>query len=464
MYQAMVKKWQLCQWVLLCTFLLISMLSNAQQPLSLQEIPARVEANLPGLNALQANSAAAAELISYEKRSLVPDLTVGYQANMATFNNITGMSYPGLFMPISGPPSLTNTFEFTPGSAATALLTWQPFTFGQRTAAIRRAAAGHNLAEASYREQRLKYTYLAMAAYLEAVYYRQITESHKATISRFETSLAQALVLAQTGLKPGIDTLQLQNAIEGAEIELLQSEKLSRQKLIHLQTLLGNTSTERDIVLSDTSFYKQEIRLDTAVNLQTHPSFQAAQAQVNVRAAEVNEAGKAWRPSLDLWGNAYGRGSGINVEGEVNDREGLRLTRQNIGIGAQLSIPLLGFYQNNSKKKYYRELLKADEYKSRQVELELEGQVQVAMEEYSYNQLVSARTASRLTSARLAYESLQVSYQSGLVDFVRLTLAQYELQQAEIHDTAARLMLWRSLLDISMAKGDLNIFFQQVKQ
>jgi hypothetical protein len=36
---------------------------------------------------------------------------------MATFNNITGMSYPGFLLPISGPTSLNNKMDFIPGSA-----------------------------------------------------------------------------------------------------------------------------------------------------------------------------------------------------------------------------------------------------------------------------------------------------------------------------------------------------------
>ncbi|WP_132224810.1 hypothetical protein [Albibacterium bauzanense] len=65
----------------------------------------------------------------------------------------------------------------------------------------------------------------------------------------------------------------------------------------------------------------------------------------------------------------------------------------------------------------------------------------------------------RLKSASDAFNSLKLSYEAGLVDFTRLAQSQYELQQAEINNAGAQLILQRSLLEISVAKGDLNLFF-----
>ena len=63
--------------------------------LSIKETMEKVQHNLPQLEAYRQQAEAAKENISLAKNSLVPDLTAGYQVNMATYNNITGMSYPG---------------------------------------------------------------------------------------------------------------------------------------------------------------------------------------------------------------------------------------------------------------------------------------------------------------------------------------------------------------------------------
>ena len=84
------------------------------------------------------------------------------------------MSYPGFLLPISGPPSIDNRINFVPGSALGALAKWNPFTFGQRGAAIEKATAQFNQANAAYNEQLFQYQYSAVNTYLEVVYCQQV--------------------------------------------------------------------------------------------------------------------------------------------------------------------------------------------------------------------------------------------------------------------------------------------------
>lgn len=447
--------------VLFCTHICVT--GYAQNRISLKEIPALVETNLPRLQATRANAEAIRNTITSEKQTLIPDLTLGYQANIATYNNITGMSYPGLIMPISGPPSAVNNINFVPGSAATALLNWRPVTFGQRNAAVERATSQYKLANAAYNEELFRFQYMAVNAYMEAVFYQQIMGSHRANISRYSSSLEQSLALAKNGLRPGIDTTQLQSSIAQAEIDLLQTENNLTRKLLEVSALTGMKGQSVNINPSDTSFnITSDFAIDTVLNTTSHPLYQAAQAQQDFTEAQLNEIEKSWRPKLDIWGNVYGRGSGIDALGNTGS-EGFNLTRHNLGVGIQLSFPLLQFYQVNTRKKQFQQLVRADEHRKDQVALELRTQSDIALQQYRSNLLIADKTRIRLKSAAEAYQSLQLSYEAGLVDFTRLAQAQFELQQAEINNASSKLVVWRSLLDMSIAKGDLNIFFQQIK-
>ena len=443
-------------------FLHVSSGSSAQNRLLLKDIPALVEQNLPRLQASKANAEAARNTIDLERQTLIPDLTLGYQANFATYNNITGMSYPGLFMPISGPPSVNNNIKMVPGSAAAALVTWQPFTFGQRNAAVERATLQYKLANATYNEELFRYQYLAVNTYLEAVFYQQMMASHRANVARYSNSLEQSLVLAKNGLIPGIDTTQLQSSIAQAEIDFLMNESYLKQKIVDLSSLTGIDDRSVNIIPTDTMLNISGLAMDTILNITSHPLYQAAQAQQEFTAGQLNEIEKSWRPKLDLWGNLYGRGSGIDAFGNTGNN-GLNLTRTNVGAGFQLSFPLLQFYQVNTRKKQFEQLVKADEFRKDQVSIDLRSQANRAIQQYQYNLLIADKTKLRLKSATEAYNSLQVSYEAGLVDFTRLSQSQYELQQAAVNNTNAQLVVWRSLLDMSIAKGDLNIFFQQIK-
>jgi hypothetical protein len=52
----------------------------------------------------------------------VPDLTIGYQADYFTFNNVNGSYYSGLLMPMEGPAQAVNRDLSVPTSALAALL------------------------------------------------------------------------------------------------------------------------------------------------------------------------------------------------------------------------------------------------------------------------------------------------------------------------------------------------------
>jgi len=59
---------------------------------------------------------------------------------------------------------------------------------------------------------------------------------------------------------------------------------------------------------------------------------------------------------------------------------------------------------------------------------------------------------------------LQLSYQSGLIDYARLEQGQYDLLKAETTQARAYVQVWRSLLDMAVVTGHLNLFTEQVSQ
>ncbi len=108
---------------------IISHIVWSQTPL--ERMLEQTEANYPTLKANKLYTEAAAYAIKAERNDFFPKATIAYQGNYATANNITGMSFPGQLLPISGPPSGENTYDLASGSAAALLMTWSPYTFGR---------------------------------------------------------------------------------------------------------------------------------------------------------------------------------------------------------------------------------------------------------------------------------------------------------------------------------------------
>lgn len=435
-----------------------------KQRLSIQDVLERVSTVLPQLQAMKEEANAASSQIALAKNERTPELNAGYQANLATYNNITGMSYPGFLLPISGPPSLNNNIDFVSGSAIGAIFKWSPITFGQSKALIDKATAAFKLSNALYEEQLFRYQYMAIEVYLRAWYYTAVIKNLQADTARLTVGLSQSMILAKAGLRPGIDTAQFQSAIAQSIINLIQAENQYEQQLIELCRLTGITTPLKDIELSLQPDYSPVLIDTTAENfLSAHPLYRSLESKKALSYASLEELNKSWRPQLDFWSNAYARGSGIDAVGNVDKWSGFGFSRTNFGAGVQLSFPILQFNKINIQKKKARSLIQADEYLLQQGRLDIQKQINAAYHQYQNNMKITAQIPVLLHSAKNVFEGLQKSYEAGLIDFTRLAQGQYELLKAEVNQTNASLELWRSVLNLSIATGKLSLFADQLK-
>ncbi len=435
-----------------------------KRTVSIKDILTLVQSGQPQLQAYRAETAAAGENVSLAKNTLVPDLTAGYQAGYATDNNITGMDYPGLLLPLSGPVFASSSNSLIPGTALAGLLQWQPLTFGQRAAAVGKASAQFKLAGSYYDNALFQQRYAGVLIYLDVIYLQKLLASQQANIDRTQISLQQSLVLTRQGLRPGLDSVQFQSLYAQAVMERLNTQRLFQAQVLELCRLTGLPNSPDDLVFSDTLVAMQLPLLPDTTGIYTrNPGYQYQQAQVALSAANLKQVERAWRPRLDVWANAYSRGSGIAADGIINKSDGWDLSRSNYGAGIQLSFPVLSFAKVNIQKRQYRSLLQADQAQLAQVSLNLQKQVETAESNYRQNLLIAAEAPVQSNAARLSYEGLRLSYQSGLVDFTRLTQGQYQLLNAEMMEASAYLQVWRSLLDIGVSKGNLDLFINQLK-
>lgn len=435
-----------------------------QHVLSIKELLTLIETGQPRLRAYKDQTAAAGDNIDLARNTLVPSLTAGYQAGYATDNNSAGMSYPGLLMPISGPVNAQSSNSLFPGTALAAYLQWTPLTFGQRAAAVEKAAAQYRLSGSVYDDALFQQRYAGILTYISIVYLQRLLKTQEANMDRTNTGLQQSLVLAKQGLRPGLDTVQFQSLLAQATMERLNTQKLYTAQVLELCRLAGLSDRPEDINLTDTALALQLPMLpDTSGAYTQNPGYRYYQAQVALSTANLKEVQRGWRPRLDLWANAYSRGSGIGSSGVVDKAEGWQLSRTNMGAGVQLSFPILQFSRVNIQSRQYRNLLQADKDQLAQVDINLRRQVETAESNYRQNLFIAQEAPVQSRAARLSYQGLELSYKSGLIDFTRLTQGQYQLLNAEMSEADANLQVWRALLDIGVAKGNLHLFTDQLK-
>lgn len=440
--------------------MLISVNVTAQQPTTLNQLLQQAEANYPLIKSKIQSVQAAQKAVDVSKSTKLPSLDAAYQMNYATYNNITGMAYPQFLIPISGPPSASNSFSGVFGSAATLLFNWQPVTFGLREAQITYSQTGVKYAMADAANELLQHKIKVANAYLDALTYEELIKVYEENIIRASTNLSIAKTLVVSGIKPGVDTALFSSELSKAKIDLLNIKRNAAQAIITLSQLLAVTD---NIVIADSSYFSKLPANIVGSDTTKNPLLSMYSTSIELGKARRKSIAKTTSPTLGAWATTFARGSGINYNGTVKALDGLGLQRFNYGAGVQLSIPLLQSLKIKPQLQQQDFLIRADEEKLNELTLQLDRQLQTADTTLTYAIAVAKESPMLVNAAIYAYTAMQSRYNSGLTNYADVIQAQYNLLKAETDYKTSFMAVWKTLLYKSAVKGDINLFLNQVK-
>lgn len=128
--------------VILATLLLHATASEARpaeeglaSPMTITASIESAPTHYPTVRARIEQAAAASEGVRLAQKAYLPRADLIWQVNVATRNNIFGLLLPQSVVPaISGPVLTTTSGRGALGSAAGALVSWEPIDFGYRSA------------------------------------------------------------------------------------------------------------------------------------------------------------------------------------------------------------------------------------------------------------------------------------------------------------------------------------------
>ncbi|MBL7865919.1 MAG: TolC family protein [Cyclobacteriaceae bacterium] len=427
---------------------------------TLPELLKQAQTNYPLLKAKGYEAQARKDQVAYTKSTALPSIDAAYQLNYATYNNITGMALGQGFVPISGPPSTTNTYDAVFGSAGGLILNWEPFTFGQRKSRINSAQAYQEYQQADQDQEIFQHQVKTVNAYLDLVMTYELLKVYSKNVERAQDNVRIVKSLTRSGLRPGTDTALFKAELSRARIELLEYEKLQQSQRLILSELLGDQETTFTI---DSSYFKSLPVILVDSTSQNHPLIRLSSSRIMINQYEKRSWQTSLYPKLSFWGTAYARGSGIRYDGQVNSEDGLSFSRYNYGAGLVLSVPLLRFTNVRHQVNAQESLIKAEEEKLNGVKLQLEKQNEVADVTLSNSLKIAQETPAFYESAEFSYRTLRSRYNSGLVNYADLIQAQYTLIKSEADLKRVYLNAWKALLYKAAVQGDINIFLNQLK-
>ena len=450
-----------------CAFALffIFVTSRAHAQLTLEEAVDQAMTKYPAVRASLEQVSAAAAGINLARTSYLPRADFMGQVNRATHNNVFGMMLvPSIISPISGPVLRTNSLDSVWGSAVGLLVSWEPFDFGLRRANVGLAQSAREVANAQVAVTRLQAGAAAADAYLTIAAAEQTVMAAKAGVERAGVLNRSVEALAKNELRPGADASRTRAELALAETQLIQAEQAVDVGRAALGQVLG-VAPQTIAIDAGTLLRPAPESPGTAAEVSRNPLAVAQNAAIEEVKAREKAIDRSYFPRFNLEGTAYARGTGIDSSGVTGGgANGLGPNFQNWGVGVNLTFPAFDLPSIRARKEveHYHELAEAAKYD--QVLQNLTGELEKAKATLAGARRVAANTPIQLEAARATEQQAAARYKAGLATIVEVAEAQRILTQAEIDDGLARLSIWRALLAVAAAEGDLGPYLEQVRR
>ena len=421
--------------------------------------------NYPLIRVSQEQINAAAAGIQLARTAYLPRLDVLAQANRATRNNVFGLLFPQSVIPsMSGPVIGTNNLGTAWGSTLGALVTWEPFDFGLRRASVAVATAARTQSEATLKRTQFDVTVAAADAYVTLVAAQETVRAAQAGVDRADVIFRTINALVTAQLRPGADASRVQAELAAARTQLIQAQQAVEIARANLSQFVGleppqiAVSAPRLLQLPPAQTVAP---LDPAAN----PRSVEQNAAVEQLRAQLRTLERSYFPRFALQGSAYARGTGAELDGtNLGGLNGLAPTTQNYALGITVTFPVLDLASIRAREAQQSSTIRAETARYQQIATDLKAQWNGAVATLQGARNVAANTPVEVASARAATDQATARYQSGLGNIDEVAEAQRLLTQAEIDDALARLGVWRGLLRVATAAGDLQPFLAETSQ
>lgn len=419
----------------------------------------------PSIQVSREEMARAAAAIQLARTAYLPRVEALAQVNRATRNNVFGMLLPqSVIPPISGPVLGSNNLGTVWGSALGALVTWEPFDFGLRRAASAIAGAERAQSEAALRRTQFDVAVAATDAYLTLVAAGETVAAAKAGVDRAEVVARTTAARVDAQLRPGADQSRAEAELAAARTQWIQAQQAAEIARATLAQFTGGDPAQLAVTaggLLGPAPEQAPLPLDTAAN----PVVGEQNAAIETARAQLRALERSFFPRFYLQGSAYTRGTGAETGGaRLGGVNGLAPDVQNYALGFSVSFPLSELPSLRAREAAQSATVRAQAARAEQIAVEIRAQWNRAVAALGGARRIAANTPVQVSAARAAATQAAARYQSGLGIIDDVAGAERLLTQAEIDDAIARLNVWRGLLGIAAAAGNIEPFLVEANR
>ena len=416
----------------------------AQSGISLRQAVEQALAGEPGIAAVEAERAAASAGIELARHAYWPRIEGVLQVNRATHNNVAGLLFPqSVLAPISGPPSLTNSRSSVWGTAAGALVTWEPFDFGARASAVDAARHANTRAGLTVVRTRLEIAALVADTYLTVLAAEETVKAAQAAVTRAGalTTVVDALVRAE--LRPGVDLTSIGAERAAAAIQVGQARRAADVALSLLRRYVGADVRPNTAGLPPVATGAPSAPAPSA----SPPAVLERQAAIDESMARLDGTRRSADPRIAVQGTVFGRGSGVlDDNSSGGGANGLAFDTYNWAAGITVVLPLTERLHKPAREAIEAARVRAATARRDQTIRDLSQRIEMASQEVAFARDLATQMPAVVAAARAAHEQATARYRAGLSSVTDVAEAQRRLAQAEIDAAIVELSGWRARL------------------
>jgi outer membrane protein TolC len=426
--------------------------------------------NYPSIRVAQEQINASAAAIQLARTAYLPRVDAIAQVNRATRNNVFGLLLPQNVIPsISGPVIGSNNFGSVWGSAVGALVTWEPFDFGLRSANTAIASAAKAQSEAAVKRTEFEVAVAAADAYLTVVAAQETLRAAQAGVDRSEIVVKTISAQVNAELRPGADQSRAEAELAAARTQVIQAQQAIDVSRATLSQFVGADPSQITVVPGGLVQLPPEEAATTvntaSLNTAGNPAVIEQDAATEQARAQLRALQRSYFPRFYVQGSAYARGTGAETNGaRLGGVNGLAPTFQNYAVGFSVTFPILDLPALRAREAAQSATIRSQAARSQQIATDLRAQWNRAVATLNGARRTAANTPAEVSAARAALQQATARYQAGLGNINELAEAQRLLTQSEIDDALARLTVWRGLLGIATAAGDLQPFVAEASR
>jgi outer membrane protein, adhesin transport system len=449
--------------------LFTTVIANAQRslsPVTLKEILTRENQKAPELltdsAAILIRQSQAAEV----RNNWLPNLTLNYQADVGSSNNLIG-PYFGFGIIPSSTSGVHNTNVTTAASTnlGIAALDWEIYNFGKYGAENKVANSDITVEQNQFARSKYNLQAYTISNYLQLLRLQDFLGIQYRNIQRTQEIMRSIRSLAKSGVKAGVDTSIAEAELSKARLNYIELNNQLKQVQLQLsavtsipyQSIVPDTTVEMTLINQPTAYL---FPADTA----NHPLINYYRSLYENSIQREDLVKKQYNPKISLEAAAWGRGSSIDANDQYNSLStGYGFQRSDYLVGLGISYNLFDLRRKQLKLRTQKA---STDYAIKKLQEQKElldisaSQADVEMQT-ALNRL--KEIPNQLNAANASYRQQLSLYRNGLSNIVDLDAALNILYRAETDYMQAKYDYSNALFQKAITENQVNTVLNLLK-